>query len=212
MTSTGSWRTVLCLAACMAGSMAVVSAQSVPDFSVLTVPPGSLPDGCRLTPPPSPESPAPAPIVAVLPGGGVIRRAPRPFAVPPFLTNPWFGTDYKYIAMVRSSFDSALHLPDGPPLERADAARLRAKLAGHITEAYRALYASPSGERIEVEAVRYADSKWATPDPPMRRVTAAHGDSTASLRIVRGATVVLITGDPQRPCFKALRNHIQSLK
>jgi hypothetical protein len=193
---------------------AVVSAQSAPMLDALTVPVEKLPDGCRLEP--LAPQPSPRPPV-VLPYGTVVSYSPT--LIQRFPSNPWSGTDYKYIARVRPTFDKLPQEPDGPPLERADASRMKAKLTGDITEAYYALYHSgPSttpttlSAWIRVQAVRYADAKWTTPDPPPPAQTVSRGDIIASLRIIRGSTVILVTGNPETECFRAVRKHIESMK
>ena len=179
----------------LALGLAVVSAQSAPTFSALTVPAASLPDGCQLTPLPPERTPTPMPH----PEGGVIAAARKPFELRRFPSNPWFGTDYKYIAQVRLAFERLplVHLPDGPPLEQRQAEKLLSTLKGNIAEAYRASYETTSSGSIVVQAVRYTEAKWATP-----------GEG----RIVRGSTVILVTGNPQGECFNAVRKYIQSLK
>jgi hypothetical protein len=136
---------------------------------------------------------------------------PRP---PGFPSNPWFGTDYKYIVLIRPAFNGTplLRMPDGPPLEPEDSARLRAKLLPDITEAYTASYEMPDNGRVIVMAVRYSDPKWATPNAPAGTIGAARSSAVETTRIVRGTTVILITGTPKRECLNAVRNHIQSLK
>ena len=198
MTIAGGWRAT---AALVALGIGVVSAQSGPALSTLTAPAASLPEGCRLTP--LPPEPSPVPPV-VLPDGTVVSRSST--AIRRFPSNPWFGDDYKYIAWVRPLFDPVPQMPDGPPLEKSDARRLKAKLASEIAEAYRASYQTESGRAaevrgaLEVRAVRYTDSKWAVANRPIPN------------RFVRGSTVIIMIGNPQSECFKAVRNHIESLK
>ena len=173
----------MCTAFFITAGMAAVFAQSAPAMSALTVPVGSLPEGCRLTPPP----PAPTPI---------------PLPRPHFPDNPWVGTDYSYIANVRTALEHLppVKLPDGPPLDPTTASKLAWTLKGDIAEAYRASYETTLGGSILVQAVRYKDAKWATLDP--RKPD----------RIVRDSTVILVTGNPQGECFNAVRSYIQSLK
>ncbi len=176
----------------MVFGMAVVLAQSAPDLGGLTVPAASLAEGCRLTPPP----PTPTPIPLPPPEGGVMVFASN--RAPQFPSNPWFGSDSTYVTKVRQAFERgpAIRLPDGPPLEPKEAAKLAWTLKGDIAEAYRASY-DTTGGTVLVQAVRYTDAKWATP-----------GEG----RIVRGSTVILISGNPQLECFKVIQNYIQSLK
>ena len=187
----------MCVAALVLGvGMVVVSAQSEPLLSALTVPEASLPDGCRLVPQP----PAPTPIL--LPDGKLIHRSSHPGKFP---TNPWYGkdyvTDYRYMAEVQNAIEPGpkVQMPDGPPLERKEASRLMWSLKGHVVEAYQAEYETTSGGVIRVRAVRYTDAKWAAPDPRQEN------------RIVRGTSVILIGGQPGQ-CLTAVRQYIQALK
>ena len=133
------------------------------------------------------------------PEGGVIAIAPKPFARRPFPSNPWSGTDHTYIAQLREAFDRVppVRLPDGPPLEQKEVNKLLWTLKGNIEEGYLASYGTTSVGVILVQAVRYTDAKWATPSEG---------------RIVRGSTVILVTGNPQGECFKVVRDYIQSVK
>ena len=197
------------MAAFMGVGMAVVSAQSAPELSALTIPAANLPEGCGLTPLPPEPSPRP-PIV--LPDGTVIVRSSTSHGTGRFPSNPWFGTEYEYIAQIRASFEGVPQMPDGPPLDRADASRLKARLAGDITDAYHASYDTTSDGPVLIQAVRYADAKWAPPTSWMRTLIGARRNSIESVRIVRGHAVILITGHAQGQCFKAVRNYIESLK
>ena len=192
MAIAGRWHVA---AALIAVSIAVVSAQSGPALITLTVPAARLPEGCRLAPL-APEPPPLPPVV--LPDGTVVSRSST--AVRQFPSNPWFGDDYKYIAKVRPSFDAVPQMPDGPPLENSDAVRLKAKLKGEIAEAYRASYQTEFSGVVDVSAVRYSDPKWVASNRPH------------SNRFVRGSVVILINGNPQGECFKAIRTHIESMK
>ncbi len=69
-------------------------------------------------------------------------------------------------------------------------------MKGDIAEAYRASYETTFDGSFMVQAVRYTDAKWATPEKG----------------IVRGSTVIQITGKPDGECLKTVRNYIQSLK
>lgn len=203
-------RTAVCMPALMlVAGLSGVAAQSGPPLSALTVPASALPEGCRLTPPPPPPTPPPTPD----PDSDAVARPVMPRR-PGFPSNPWFGTDYKYIVMIRPAFNSTplLRMPDGPPLEPEDATRLRAKLLPDITEAYTASYEMPSNGHVLVQAVRYIDAKWATPEAPAGTIGAARSSSIETTRIVRGSTVILVTGTPKRECLNAVRNHIRSLK
>jgi hypothetical protein len=174
-------------------SVVVVSAQSAPALSALTVPATSLPDGCRL----GPQPPKPTPIV--LADGKLIQRLNPPGWFP---TNPWFGTDDWLMVRVQQAIEPAapgIRLPDGPPLEHKEVSKLAWSLKGHVVEAYQAEYEASPGGLIRVQAVRYTEAKWAAPDPLQEN------------RIVRGTTVILIGGQPSQ-CLTAIREYIQALK
>jgi hypothetical protein len=182
------------MAALMLGAgMVVVSAQSAQSLSALTVPAASLPDGCRLGPPP----PKPTPIV--LADGKLIQRLNMPGRFP---TNPWYGTDDWLMVEVQKAIEPPaprVRMPDGPPLEPKEASKLIWSLKGHVVEAYQSEYETTPGEVIRVQAVRYTDPKWAAPDPRQEN------------RIVRGTTVILIGGRPGQ-CLTAVRQYIEALK
>lgn len=192
----------------MAISLVVLPAQSAQDLRALTVPGGSLPEGCGLTSS-LPEPSTRAPVMQS--DGRVIARSSTAVGVRQFPSNPWFGTEYRYIALMRPSFEGVVQMPDGPPLDRADAVRLRAKLAGDITEGYHASYDTRDDGPILVQAVRYADATSGRPSSSTRTMTGAR-NSVELLRILRGSTVILITGNPQGECFRAVRNYIESVK
>ena len=177
----------------LGAGMAVVSAQSAPALSALTVPEASLPDGCRL----GPQPPKPTPIV--LADGKLIQRLNLPGWFP---TNPWYGTDDWLRVEVQKAIEPpapGVQMPDGPPLERREASKLAWSLKGHVVEAYRAEYKVAPDGLIRVQAVRYADTNRAAPEPQHEN------------RIVRGATVILIGGQPS-PCLSAIQQYIKALK
>ena len=193
----------------LVAGLSAASAQSEPSLSALTVPAARLPEGCRLTPPPPPPTPTPTPD----PDSDAIVRPVMP-RHPELPSNPWFGTDFKYILMIRPAFNSTplFRMPDGPPLEPEAAARLRSKLTGDIAEAYSASYEIPDKGHVNVMAVRYVDAKWATPEAPAGTIGAARSRFVETTRIVRGSTVILVTGTPQHECLNVIRSYIQTLK
>jgi len=151
----GSGTTRLFIAFLLAGGVVAGSVQSGQTLGALTVPAAALPSGCALKPP----APRPAPISR----GGVTVIHGATWS--PFPTNPWSGSDRKFVTAVRKAIDGAPRMPDGPPLEARDAAAFELKWVEHILEAYHAGYASADGSQVEVFAVTFNDVKFATPAP-----------------------------------------------
>jgi hypothetical protein len=81
--------------------------------------------------------------------------------------------------------------------------------ADGVVEGYRATYQTAAGGQVYVSAVRFTDPKWATPDRPLAPLAASRD---ASVRVVRGATVITISGSANTECFDAISRYIQSLK
>ena len=174
-------------------------AQSEPTLKALTVPGETLPRGCAL------KKPAPRPAPGAR-GEGTIIRSMEWF---PYPTNPWSGTDRRLVAEVRQVIDGTPRLPDGPPLEPAAARAFLSKLADNVVEAYRAVYVSADGSQVDVWAARFNDDRLAQPEPlpgtmnPPRRFRS---------RLVRGATVVLVSAPSSNACVRAVDGYIRSLK
>ena len=194
MSPSSDRRAAMCMAGFVLGAgVAVASAQSAPPLSALTVPAGSLPDGCQV----APQPPTPTPIV--LPDGKLIHRSSHPGKFP---TNPWYGKDDTYMVQVQNAIEPAprVQMPDGPPLERKEISRLVWSLRGHVAEAYHATYQDSFGASIVVQAVRYHDAKWATVNPLQTN------------RIVRGSTVIRLDSTQPTGCLNAVWTYLQALK
>jgi hypothetical protein len=127
----------------------------------------------------------------------------------PFPTNPWSGTDRTLVAEVRKAIHGTPRLPDGPPLARAAAAAFLLKLADNVVEAYRAAYVSADGSQVAVWAVSFNDDTLATPE---RLPGTMHPPRGFRSRLVRGATVVLVTAPSSHECARAVDGYIRSLK
>jgi hypothetical protein len=214
MTSSLDWRLSWCFVGCVCLGITLGAAQSTSTLGSLTVPAGSLPTGCGLRP----SAPEPTPIapVSIVDSSGVkvavfdSNRNPSRFPAP-FPSNPWVGTDYKFRLALRKSIDStgAVRLPDAPPLSRGELTALESKWADDVVEAYRATYQTADGGQVQVSAVRFNDSRWATVDSPSRALAKSAG---ASIRVVRDATVILISGASRGDCFESINRHIAALK
>jgi len=113
--------------------------------------------------------------------------------------------------MVRKAIDGTARMPDGPPLESADAAAFLLKLADNVVEAYRAIYVSAGGPEVGVWAVRFNDDALAKPDPPPGMINPQRARGFRS-RSVQGATVVLVTAPSSSECVRAIDSYIRSLK
>lgn len=174
------------------------SAQSVRTLSTLTVPVKALPGSCALK-----KLPAPAPV-----SRGRVTTI-QGWALLPFPTNPWSGTDPKIVTEVRKAIDGAPKLPDGPPLEAREAAALELKLAANVLEAYHAAYASSDGSEVEVFAATFDDTKLAKPDSLSATMAPPRGLRS---RVVRGATVIVVSARSSSECALAVDRYIRSLK
>lgn len=200
---------------CVAVSgIAAGAAQPTPTLGLLTVPSGSLPSGCAL----KPADPEPSPVLVTELGNAtgttvvVDSRGRHVVRFPyPFPSNPWFGSDYRFRHMLRRHVDQAgpPRVPDAPPLSRREVAALQSSWADNVAEAYRATYLSGDGGLVEVSAVRFVDAKWAATDWPR---VAPGGSRSTSLRIVHGATAILISGPQGSACFDAVSRYVQSLR
>ena len=181
----------------MVGAVVAGEAQSGPTLNALTVPGEALPSNCAL------KQPASRPIPSSRAEGTVIRSEEWS----PFPTNPWSGTDRKLVAEVRKAIDGTPRLPDGPPLEPADAAAFLLKLADNVVEAYRAAYVSADGSQIDVWAIRFNDDTLAQPERLSGTMNPPRGFSR---RLVRGATVVLVTAPSSNECVRSVDGYIRS--
>jgi hypothetical protein len=183
----------------LVGAVVAGETQPGPSLNALTLPGEALSSDCALKQP----APRPGPSARA---EGAITRSMEWF---PFPTNPWSGTDRKLVAEVRMAIDGTPRLPDGPPLEPAAATAFLLKLADNVVEAYRAVYVSADGSQVDVRAVRFNDDRLAQPEPlpgtrnPPRRFRS---------RLVRGATVVLVSAPSSNECVRAIDGYIRSLK
>ena len=96
-------------------------------------------------------------------------------------------------------------LPDAPPLEGRERASLESRIVANVTEAYRAQYVTTDGPAVFVSAVRFDDPKNV---PPERQ----RAPDASTFRLVRGATVLAISGSPKDACFQVVSKLIQSLR
>lgn len=96
-------------------------------------------------------------------------------------------------------------LPDAPPLEGREMASLESRMVEHVAEAYRAQYVTTDGPLVFVSALRFDDPKNV---PPERE----RAPDASTFRVVRGATVLAISGSPKDVCFQVVSKQIQSLR
>lgn len=184
-------------AALLTGVVVSASTQSVPALSKLTVPATALPAGCALKPAAPRPSPAADGVVAVYDASSL------------FPVNPWVGVDRGFVRQIRVSMDGVPRLPDGPPPHPREAAAFESQLADHVLEAYHAIYEGADGSRIVVSAVTFDDVTLARPDPLSVTMNPPRGFRS---RIVRGATVVLVTASAENPCARLIDTYVRSVK
>ena len=188
-------RVTVVLAAWIVG----VSAQAGLALNALTVPATSLPNSCHLRP----YVPAMSPVAQV---GTTTTWRPNPRSSAPFPGNPWVGTDRELLIYLRGTPP----VPDAPPPSAAELSAMKGRWAQHVVEGYRALYDSTDGG-VEVQAIRFDDATLATTSAPSV-VQLLNTPRGASDRIVLGAVVVQVTAASATPCYKAVGDHIRSLK
>ena len=104
---------------------------------------------------------------------------------------------------VHMEFYGRPRLPDAPPLEGRERASLESRMVEHVAEAYRAQYVTTDGPSVFVSAVRFDDPKNV---PPERE----RAPDASMFRVVRGATVLRISGSPKDACFQVVSKLIQS--
>ena len=158
-------------------------------FESLTVPQSRLVAGCSLSP-----------TDTVSLGGNRMRVGL--WAGLPISSNPWQGDVRSIVAAIRERVVPSPQTPDGPLLSRAELARFRLQLAEDVEEAYAAIYADAGTHLVAVYAVRFKT----TPVPDQPRGAAA---SRGSVRLTRGNTVVVVSGDGQ--CFDAVATYLGEL-
>jgi hypothetical protein len=164
----------------------------------LTVPEGRLWAGCSLNPA------RPAQLSPEASRGTGVRIIPGD----PYTTNPWIGRDPLNVVRILGRVDapvSPASVPDGPPLDRRQAAQYFARWMDGIVEAYRAAYSS-SGGTVEVFAVRFENERLAgATKPPASR-------GQARSHVVMGPDLVVVSAQSANDCFDAVRSHIESLR
>ena len=180
------------------GGPASAATQSLAPLSLLTVPAAALPAECALyQPPPTPSTVS----------GGPARTI-RLASSLTFPTNPWSGRDRAIVTAVRKAIDGAPRLPDGPPLDAHEAAAFELKLADHVVEAYHAAY-GPNESRSDVYAVTFDDVTLAATDP----LSAATASSRRfRSRLVKGASVIVVSAPVASECVRAIDAYVRSLK
>ncbi len=197
-----SWNPVVLAAAGLmmmaAGRVgAAPDAQTLP-FAALTVPESGLPGGCRAEPVVTQEA-------RISPDGRVMLDG----RTGGFSTNPWQGTDRRPLLAVRQRMYPSPRVPDGAPLDRAEAARFDEQSLVDVVEGYRAFYRS-GDDTIEVMAIRFTDPQRAADHEP-----AIGSFPTDQLtRRVIGPVAVLARSTAKQPtaCARAIHDHIRRLK
>ena len=111
----------------------------------------------------------------------------------------------RLLVSVHMEFYARPRLPDAPPLEGRERASLESRMVAHVAEAYRAQYVTTDGPSVFVSAVRFDDPKNV---PPERE----RAPDASMFRVVRGATVLRISGSPKDACFQVVSKLIQSLR
>ena len=110
------------------------SAQVSMPLSRLTVPPGDLPEGCRL----ARYVPATRQVAS---DGRTAVVTSNPGSTFPFPSNPWVGTELRLLIHLLG----APPVLDAPPPTVSELSRWEAQWARHVLEGYRALYDLPNG-------------------------------------------------------------------
>jgi len=169
-----------------------VTASAQQDFSLsrLTVPDGSLPSGCRL----SPYVPAASPVQV---GDATVLRS-NPGTTFPFAANPWVGADRRLLVHLLGPPP----VPDAPPPGLAELRRLEARWVQHVREGYRALYDAGDDQVIEVMALRF----------DAEGVPATGWPSRAEFRMGNVVATVRSPAGPESECARAIEAHIRTLK
>jgi hypothetical protein len=163
--------------------------QTASPLDALTVPTANLPDGCRLR---SFDQPT-----GTETDGSAPARSAR---IGRFPTNPWLGTDRRFVIDVRTMIDGVPRWPDAPPPDAAQLRALEGQWVRHVLDAYHAEYLSASGGSAFVSAIRFDDPALAA------------GTRRQSGRFVIGATVAVVSGKADDPCRQALERHVRALK
>lgn len=198
----GRWRRAVPVVCVLLAGAATGSAQSAPQASFplsrLTLAAADLPGGCAL------ESSEPAVAPPSRLGSPTIRMS----SGEAFPANPWWGTEPRFVAMVRATIDPSLRVPrpDGQLVE-TDAQFLTARAAG-THEAYRAAYVSGEDHRVQVFAVTFDDEGLVKGESVSMLTNPPRGMRT---RFVRGATVVVVSAPMPDECARAVEAHVRSI-
>jgi hypothetical protein len=162
-----------------AGASLTGATQGVP-LAVLTVPAKALTSECRLQPDSATN----------------VRSA--------FATNPWIGDDRRAMSMIKTAMGFITKVPDGPPLDRRQAAEFERRSMEGVHEGYRAAYEDSDGVDVEVLALDFDTAAQAA---------AMQLTANRTTRFVRGSTLIVITRrDAHSGCFEAVQAHIAALK
>lgn len=202
------WIPVVLVAAGLA-TLATGRVVAAPDaqglrLEALTMPQSSLPAGCGLEPVVTEE-------VRISPDGRVIPagRIALDGRTSGFATNPWQGADRRPLLGLRQRMYPTPRVPDGMPLDRAEAARFEERSLAGIEEGYRAAYRS-GDDTVEVLALRFTSAERASDNEP-----AIGAFPTAHVtRRVMGPIVVLARSSAKQisSCARAVHEHIRTLK
>lgn len=165
-------------------------------LSSLTVPATVLREACRIQPVPATgASIADVGHTRILTTRGSLWRVPD---------NPWVGDDPGILVQLRKRIDGGYALPLSPPPTAAERAEVDRGYVEHVVRGYQALYESGEGRVVaHVRAIEFDDPGLVTGRP---------GDGVAgagSVRLVRDATVVLITGETGTECRRRVEAHVR---
>lgn len=176
---------VASLLLCFASTLPLAGQAAIP-LASLTVPPQQLAPGCRL-----------APSDRILLDGGRVRSGL--WAGLPIPSNPWRGAERAIVSTIRERVMASPPLPDGPPPSRAELAQFRWRASDDIEEAYVAVYADIGAGGAIVYALQFKTDHVA--DAPRR--------ASDILRLTRGQTVLVVTGDG--PCAESVATRLREL-
>lgn len=166
-----------------------------PSFALRALTPeqDSLPSGCTLSGPPS----------SSLQGGKERLELWRGIGAS---VNPWYGTDSRLLAAVRERMYGPVVGPDGPPLNRVEAARYVLQAVEDIEVGYAAFYHGGPTLRASVYALRFKNTVHA-PEPAGH----THVSSRGAFRWFRYRnTIILVAGD-DGTCSEFIGTHVASV-
>jgi hypothetical protein len=113
------------------------------------------------------------------------------------------------VTEVRKTIDGAPRLPDAPPLDAREANAFELKLADNVMQAYHATYVSADASEVEVFALTFNDAALARAEPLSATLNPSRGFRS---RVVRDATVIVVTASTSHECARAVDRYIRSLK